>query len=125
MCATLGACASVSRETGEDISVLTEPAGAMATIADTSIGTYQTCTTPCAVHVRRNGDISVAVKKDGYQSDGIRLQLQSSAAGAIAVGGNVLLGGIPGIAVDTYNGAAYDHQPNPVRFTLKPMATHR
>ena len=42
--------------------------------------------------------------------------------GATMAAGNVLVGGVIGMGVDAYNGAAYDHDPNPVAVTLVPDA---
>ena len=36
--------------------------------------------------------------------------------------GNVLLGGLVGMGVDAYTGAATDHKPNPVAAVLEPIA---
>jgi hypothetical protein len=36
--------------------------------------------------------------------------------------GNVLAGGVIGIGVDAYTGAAFDHTPNPVSVSLVPSA---
>jgi hypothetical protein len=119
--AALGGCASVTRGTSENLNVLSNPPGATATISDSTNDNSLTCVTPCVVSVKRSADISVSATKDGYHTEGTRLKLESSAAGALNVGGNVILGGLVGIGVDTYNGAAYDHKPNPVELILKPL----
>lgn len=123
ICAALCGCASVTRGTTENITVVSSPDGATATVVDSENASSQTCVTPCAVQVKRNGNINVSVKKDGYQPDATQLKLESSANGALAVGGNVFAGGLIGLGVDAYNGAAYDHKPNPVIFTLDPLPT--
>ena len=35
--------------------------------------------------------------------------------------GNLIVGGLVGLATDASTGATLDHVPNPVRFTLKPV----
>lgn len=123
LCVAVGGCASVARGTSENLNVISNPPGAVATVGDTSNDTLMTCVTPCVVSVMRNADISVSAKKDGYQTEGMRLRLESSGAAAAAEAGNVLLGGIVGLGVDMYTGAAFDHKPNPVELTLEPLPT--
>jgi hypothetical protein len=123
LCVAVGGCASIARGTSENLNVISNPPGAVATIADTSNDTLMTCVTPCVVSVKRNADISVSAKKEGYQTEGTRLKIESSGTGAVAVAGNVLLGGVVGLGVDMYNGAGFDHKPNPVELTLEPLPT--
>jgi hypothetical protein len=41
--------------------------------------------------------------------------------GGAALAGNILIGGLVGIVVDTSTGAGYDHYPNPVSVDLVPL----
>jgi hypothetical protein len=120
LCAVLGGCASVSRGTTENISIVSTPAGAEATVSGLEVPTA--CMTPCSVVVKRNADVSVAFRKDGYQPQMIQLTKEIPPTGAAGFAGNVLIGGLVGMGVDAYTGAATDHKPNPVTVTLEPLA---
>lgn len=65
LCAALGGCASVTRGTTENLSIVSTPTGAEATISGLDVPTA--CMTPCSVVVKRNADISVTFNKEGYQ----------------------------------------------------------
>jgi PEGA domain-containing protein len=120
LCAVVGGCASVSRGTTENISIVSVPAGAEATITGLDVPTA--CVTPCSVVVKRNADISVAFQKEGFAQQTIQLTKEIQSTGAAGFAGNVLLGGLVGMGVDAYTGAATDHKPNPVAVTLEPLA---
>ena len=61
----LGGCASVTRGTTENISISSTPSGVEAVVSGLEVPT--TCTTPCAVVVKRNADISITFQKEGYE----------------------------------------------------------
>jgi hypothetical protein len=44
-----------------------------------------------------------------------------ASAGAAGFAGNVLLGGVVGMAVDAASGATLEHYPNPVMLTMMPL----
>ena len=121
LAAALGGCASVTRGTSENISIASTPPGAEATITGLDVPTA--CITPCAIIAKRNADITVAFAKPGYQPQVVELTKEIPGAGAAGFAGNILAGGVIGMGVDAYNGAAQDHKPNPVIVTLRPMAT--
>jgi PEGA domain-containing protein len=122
LAAALGGCASVTRGTTENISISSTPSGAEATISGLDVPTA--CVTPCAVTAKRNADISVAFAKPGYETQVVELTKEVPGAGAAGFAGNILAGGLIGMGVDAYNGAAQDHKPNPVIVTLQPKGTH-
>jgi hypothetical protein len=122
LAAALGGCASVTRGTTENISISSTPSGAEATITGLDVPTA--CVTPCAVTAKRNADISVAFAKLGYEPQVVELTKEVPGAGAAGFAGNILAGGLIGMGVDAYNGAAQDHKPNPVIVTLQPKGTH-
>ena len=72
--------------------------------------------------VKRNADISVAFHKVGYAPQTVQLTKEIQSTGAAGFAGNVLIGGLVGMGVDAYTGAATDHKPNPVAVTLEPLA---
>lgn len=120
LCAVMGGCASVTRGTTENLSIVSTPPGAEATITGLDVPTA--CVTPCAVVVKRNADVSVSIQKDGYEPQVVQLTKEIPATGAAGFAGNVLIGGLVGMGVDAVTGAATDHKPNPVAVTLQPLA---
>lgn len=113
-------CASATRGWNEQIAISSTPAGATATVAggDTPIE----CVTPCAIQVKRSADIVVTFNKQGYQPEIVPLTKELATTGAAGFAGNLLLGGVVGMAVDGASSAAMDHKPNPVIVTLKPLS---
>lgn len=120
LCALAGGCASVTRGTTENLSIVSTPSGAEASISGLDVPTA--CVTPCAVVVKRNADISVTFQKEGYEPQVVQLTKEIPATGAAGFAGNVLIGGLVGMGVDAVTGAATDHKPNPVAVTLEPVA---
>src|SRR5207253_1980159 len=59
--------------------------------------------------------------KPGYKPAQVTVTHKVAGAGAAGVAGNVLVGGLIGIGVDTYTGAAMDLVPNPVQLSLEPV----
>lgn len=113
-------CASATRGWTEQITITSTPAGAEATVTGPEVPT--TCVTPCVVQVKRNDDVSASFSKEGYEPQVITLQKEVAAGGAAGFAGNIVAGGLVGMAVDGMSGAAYDHKPNPVIVSLKPIA---
>jgi hypothetical protein len=115
-----GGCASVARGTTENISISSTPAGATAELS--GLDNPTACVTPCVVVAKRSADITVTINKEGYQQQVIALTKEIPGTGAAGFAGNVLVGGLIGMGVDAYTGAAQDHKPNPVDVTLQPLA---
>lgn len=116
----LSGCASVTRGWEETISIASTPSGATAVVS----GTEQpvSCVTPCAVQVKRNADITVALDLPGYEPQLIPLTKEISTTGGAGFAGNLLLGGVIGMGVDAASGAPLDHKPNPLIVTMQPLA---
>src|SRR4030081_3817276 len=112
-------CASVTRGTTENISITSTPAGATAELS--GLDNPTACVTPCVVVAKRSADITVSINKEGYEPQVIPLTKEIPGTGAVGFAGNVLVGGLVGMGVDAYTGAAMDHKPNPVIVTLKPV----
>lgn len=113
-------CASATRGWTEQITITSTPAGAEASVTGPEVPS--TCVTPCVVQVKRNDDVSIAFSKEGYEPQVVTLTKEVQSGGAAGFAGNILVGGLVGMAVDGASGAAYDHKPNPVMVTLKPIA---
>ncbi|UYW27049.1 translation initiation factor 2 [Methylorubrum extorquens] len=116
---SLAACGSVTRGTTELIAFTSEPPGAA--VATT---TSRYCaTTPCSLDVPRSEEFDVTFTKPGFQPQTVPVRTKLAGAGAAGFAGNVLAGGVIGMGVDAYTGAAMDHTPNPVAVTLVPDAS--
>ncbi|HEX4302350.1 MAG TPA: hypothetical protein VHZ78_06125 [Rhizomicrobium sp.] len=113
----LSGCASIVEGTTQMVQVATPPVDGAACTLSSSQGVY-TVTTPGSVKVHKTkDDMKVVCKKDGYQ-DGTTVVL-SHFNGATA--GNLLLGGVVGMAVDASTGANYNF-PDAVSVPMQPMA---
>jgi hypothetical protein len=110
---SLGACATVTRGTTEQMTFTSEPPAAMRT------STGLTCpTTPCTLDISRKSEFVATFSKDGYRSEDIAVQTRIAGAGAAGFAGNVLLGGVVGMGVDAATGSTLEHYPNPVTTRL-------
>ena len=113
--ALLGGCATVTRGSTDQVQIISDPVGVN---ARTSTG--YSCTTPCTIQVPRKDDFTVVFQAPGYETVTVPVTAQVAGAGAAGFAGNVLLGGIIGMAVDASTGAAYSHVPNPVSAKMVP-----
>jgi hypothetical protein len=121
--ALLSGCASITRGTTDQFQINSNPSGAT---ARTTIG--HVCVTPCSLQVNRKDEFSVTISRAGFHSTEVVVQTRVGGQGAAGLAGNVLVGGVVGLAVDASTGAALEHVPNPVAVTLvrmKPGEPHR
>ncbi|MGD9920906.1 MAG: translation initiation factor 2 [Pseudorhodoplanes sp.] len=113
-------CATITQGGDEQLQLTTVPPGAEAQVAGGDVPL--TCITPRGVRVKKSDTITVVFKKSGYQNFPVHLTRGFTGAGVAAgTAGNIIAGGIVGMVVDDYTGAAYAHQPNPVFAELVPM----
>jgi hypothetical protein len=114
----LSACASITKGTSQSIAVNSAPVqGANCTLQNAS-GTW-TVVTPAAVTVpRTKNDINVRCEKQGFQP-GIGT-LKSGTQ--MMTAGNLILGGVIGLAVDASTGAMNDY-PEAITVNLTPEQT--
>ncbi|CAO4186637.1 translation initiation factor 2 [Methylorubrum extorquens] len=115
---SLAACGSITRGTTELIAFTSEPPSAA--VATTT--SWYCATTPCSLDVPRSEEFDVTFTKPGFQPQTVPVRTKLAGAGAAGFAGNVLAGGVIGMGVDAYTGAAMDHTPNPVAVTLVPDA---
>ncbi|WP_185983680.1 translation initiation factor 2 [Aureimonas mangrovi] len=114
--ASLSACGTISRGTGDEVAIDVEPRNAT---VRTSLG--PACVGPCKVRAPRSADFSVTASARGYETQTVEVKRRVSLAGAGSVARNALGGPtVVGVGVDLYTGAAYDHVPNPVVIRLRP-----
>ncbi|GJE73673.1 translation initiation factor 2 [Methylorubrum suomiense] len=114
----VSACGSITRGTSEVITFTSTPAGAAMTTS-----TNRTCpSTPCSLDVPRSEEFDATFTLPGYRPQTVPVRTKLAGSGAAGFAGNLLAGGVIGMGVDAYNGAAFDHVPNPVIVTLVPEA---
>jgi len=108
-----GACATITRGTTTQVQLHSNPPEAQ---ARTSMGFV--CITPCTLQVNRKDEFTVIFTKPGYHTVEIPVKTQVAGAGAAGFAGNIILGGVVGMAADAATGATLEHFPNPVSVTL-------
>lgn len=109
-------CATVIRGTTDKVNVESQPSGARITLSDGKTGV-----TPATFELPRNGQIQVTCTLEGFESASMWVTPNRSKAGSIAAGGNALVGGLIGGAIDGSTGATMDLYPNPVVFKLRAL----
>ena len=80
-----------------------------------------TCVTPCTLQFNRKDEFTVTISKAGFHSIEIPVTTQVAGAGAAGFAGNLVLGGVVGMAADAATGATLEHVPNPVIANLEPV----
>ncbi len=118
----LAGCASITESKNQSMSVSTgDVTGAMCTLSN-SKGSYYVNSTPGSVMVRNACDqLTVTCKKDGYVP-------ANPAAGSIKdeskgmAWGNILFGGIIGIAVDRQTGAGCTYSQQNIIFPMQKVS---
>ena len=106
----LGSCATIMNGDMVNVPVYTTPSGATVLING---ATY---TSPTTVMVPRGkGDFKLHIEKDGFQP--VDILLTQSVDGWLW--GNVLFGGLIGLAIDFISGDAYDLEPELVSANLQ------
>ena len=106
---SVSGCATMTRGTTEAFAIETDPPGASARLS-----TGLACMTPCSVTVKRRGDFTVWLEKDGYETVTATVTSSIDSGGGAGMAGNVILGGIIGAGVDAGTGAMHSHKPNPL-----------
>jgi len=106
-------CATVTRGTTQAIHINSSPTGAAVNIDGSQRGV-----TPFSIELARSRDHNLKFSKKGYLDATFTVRRKFSGS---SLTGNILLGGLPGMAVDALSGAAYDLKPETVLVTLKPQ----
>jgi len=112
--ASLGGCATVTRGTTTAFQVTSTPPGAA---VKTSNG-FSCDATPCSIKMPRKDAFDVTLTKTGYAAKTLHVRSAVAGGGAAGMAGNLLLGGIIGMAVDGTNGSMNDLTPNPMDVKL-------
>lgn len=115
---SLGACATITRGSQQQFSIVSDPDGAAVEMTN-----GLRCTTPCKMKINRKSDFVVRVMKEGYEPAEVRVQGKVKGGGvAGGIVGNALFGGLIGAGVDASTGAMLNLTPNPVTVSLKPIS---
>jgi hypothetical protein len=113
---TVGGCATVTRGTTSQVQFQSEPSGAN---MRTSHG--HNCVTPCTLQMNRKDEFIATFSKPGFADQDVSVRTKVAGEGVAGFAGNVLVGGVIGMAADAATGATLEHYPNPVSVTLEPM----
>ena len=109
-------CATITKGTTQTVTVNTEPAGAVCTLTRNSTPLAVVNPTPGSVSVGKGaGAVSVVCKKETYLDAAGTMSSQFQAM----TFGNILFGGLIGVAVDAASGAMHEYPPM-VTITLIP-----
>jgi hypothetical protein len=112
----ISGCASVTRGRKDTLVVESVPAGAEVRLSTGGAGR-----TPTSFQLPRKKALDVYIEKEGYEPLTVHVSSQISGTGAVGMAGNVLIGGIIGVGVDSWTGAAKDLRPNPIKVTMVPL----
>ena len=107
--ALLASCASIIHGTQQDIGISSSPTGAAVTIDSATHGT-----TPIVAKLTRKDNHIVRIELAGYQP--YETTVTHSVSGW--VWGNIVFGGLIGLAVDAISGGLYKLTPEQVSATL-------
>ncbi len=110
---TLTACATITAETDQAISVTTEPAGAKCALQN-SVGNWSIDKTPGTATVDRSFSPLVILCSDAAGNKGTAT-LEPKTRGRAY--GNILMLGVPAV-VDASTGAGYEYAPDSVSIAL-------
>ena len=110
----LSSCATITRSSEEVFQVDSTPQDATVKLSN-----GMSAKTPASFKVKRRDPLDVTVSKTGYKTREVRVESQIDSAGGTAMAGNVLVGGIIGVAIDAGSGAMYAHKPNPLHIVLE------
>ncbi len=103
------ACASIMHGKSQDVNIASQPSGASVTVDNQALGT-----TPVVAKLKRKDKHVITVKMDGYQP----FEMTTTRSTSGWVWGNVVFGGLIGLAVDLGGGGAYKISPGQVNAQL-------
>ena len=106
----LSGCATIMTGSTQKVSVSSNPSGAVA-----KVDGGMAAVTPTIFNLERKTDHTIEISKEGYRTAQVILRHTLSGAAA----GNILVGGIIGIAVDSCSGAMFKLVPERVDVNLE------
>ncbi len=107
----LAGCATVTRGSNTKFTVQTTPPA-----ASVKISTGFSClATPCTMILPRKHAFDATISKAGFKSQTVHVVSRVAGGGVAAgIGGNALVGGVIGLAIDGSSGAMDELKPNPL-----------
>lgn len=116
MALALAGCATITRGTTSQVAFQADqPDVEMRTSNGLS------CATPCTLTIARKAEFTAVFSKPGYHDVQIPVQTKIAGNGAAGFAGNILVGGVIGMAADAASGATLEHTPNPVVAQMTPV----
>jgi hypothetical protein len=109
LAALLAGCATIMQGSTQQVSLGSTPTAARVTINGMERGT-----TPMVADLKRKDTHQIRIQADGYQP--YELTLSRSVSGWVV--GNILFGGIVGLAVDAITGGMYKLTPDQLQAAL-------
>jgi hypothetical protein len=103
------ACSTIIHGSSQEVGVSSQPTGATVTVDGVSHGT-----TPVAARLRRKDLHKITVTMAGYQP----FEIATTRGVSGWVWGNIVFGGLIGLAVDAISGGLYNVKPDQVSATL-------
>ena len=107
-------CATIMHGSKQDIAVSSTPTGAAVSVDNQQMGN-----TPTTLNLTRKDRHVVSIEAPGYK----RYDLQLTRGTSGWVWGNLVFGGIPGLAIDAITGSLYKLSPDNVAATLEQGGT--
>lgn len=107
--ATVG-CASIMHGTSQKIGISSSPTGAKVSVNNITLGT-----TPVFAELKRGQEHIVTIEMEGFEKS--QLTVTKSVSGW--VWGNIVFGGLIGLAVDAISGGLYNLSPEQLNAELK------
>jgi len=98
-------CGTIIHGSTQDVSISSTPAGAEVSIDGADVGE-----TPLTQSLDRGSQHTIKLSLDGYESESI--MVNKSASGWVA--GNIIFGGLIGLAVDAATGGMYKLDPTDI-----------
>jgi len=105
-------CATIMHGTSQDIAVSSNPSNAKVTIDGNTVGN-----TPLTTSLSRKDIHTVKIELDGYHPFESKIMKETSGW----VWGNIIFGGLIGLAVDAITGGLYDLTPEQVQAEMREM----
>jgi len=106
---TLTACATIMHGSGQDVGISSNPTGATVTVDNQSPGQ-----SPYIAHLSRKDNHVIKLDLPGYAPAELTLTRKTSGW----VWGNIVFGGLIGLAVDAMTGGLYNLTPEQLSATL-------